>query len=35
MTDPTNNHNSRNSVRVIGFNRKLSEAQEVTIPVLL
>ncbi|NQP50133.1 VWA domain-containing protein [Streptococcus suis] len=29
MTDPTNNHNSRNSVRVIGFNRKLSEAQEV------
>ncbi|CYU90337.1 serum opacification factor [Streptococcus suis] len=30
MTDPTNAHNSRNSVRVIGFNRKLSEAQEVT-----
>ncbi|WP_024416401.1 serum opacification factor [Streptococcus suis] len=30
MTDPTNDHNSRNSVRVIGFNRKLSEAQEVT-----
>ncbi|NQS63198.1 VWA domain-containing protein [Streptococcus suis] len=29
MTDPTNTHNSRNSVRVIGFNRKLSEAKEV------
>ncbi|MBY4634417.1 VWA domain-containing protein [Streptococcus suis] len=29
MTDPTNDYNSRNSVRVIGFNRKLSEAQEV------
>ncbi|MGQ7425950.1 serum opacification factor [Streptococcus suis] len=30
MTAPTNDYNSRNSVRVIGFNRKLSEAQEVT-----
>ncbi|HEM4180144.1 TPA: VWA domain-containing protein [Streptococcus suis] len=29
MTDPTNAHNSRNSVRVIGFNRKLSESKEV------
>ncbi|WP_254613419.1 serum opacification factor [Streptococcus suis] len=29
MTAPTNDYNSRNSVRVIGFNRKLSEAQEV------
>ncbi|MFX3958411.1 serum opacification factor [Streptococcus suis] len=29
MTDPTNDHNSRNSVRVIGFNRKLSESKEV------
>ncbi|HFI0465083.1 TPA: serum opacification factor [Streptococcus suis] len=29
MTDPTNTHNSRNSVRVIGFNRKLSESKEV------
>ncbi|WP_244226987.1 serum opacification factor [Streptococcus suis] len=29
MTVPTNDYNSRNSVRVIGFNRKLSEAQEV------
>ncbi|MGQ7613061.1 serum opacification factor [Streptococcus suis] len=29
MTDSTNAHNSRNSVRVIGFNRKLSESKEV------
>ncbi|HEL1990319.1 TPA: VWA domain-containing protein [Streptococcus suis] len=29
MTDPNDVYNSRNSVRVIGFNRKLSEAQEV------
>ncbi|HFI0356884.1 TPA: serum opacification factor [Streptococcus suis] len=29
MTAPTNDYNSRNSVRVIGFDRKLSEAQEV------
>ncbi|MCG9861119.1 serum opacification factor [Streptococcus suis] len=29
MTDPTNAHNSRNSVRVIGFNRELSESKEV------
>ncbi|HEM4955118.1 TPA: VWA domain-containing protein [Streptococcus suis] len=30
MTEPNDVYNSRNSVRVIGFNRKLSEAQEVT-----
>ncbi|CYW78236.1 serum opacification factor [Streptococcus suis] len=30
MTNPDDVYNSRNSVRVIGFNRKLSEAQEVT-----
>ena len=30
MTEPNDDYNSRNSVRVIGFNRKLSEAQEVT-----
>ncbi|HFI0586037.1 TPA: serum opacification factor [Streptococcus suis] len=29
MTEPNDVYNSRNSVRVIGFNRKLSEAQEV------
>ncbi|MGU7925323.1 serum opacification factor [Streptococcus suis] len=29
MTNPDDVYNSRNSVRVIGFNRKLSEAQEV------
>ncbi|WEJ75985.1 serum opacification factor [Streptococcus suis] len=29
MTDPNDVYISRNSVRVIGFNRKLSEAQEV------
>ncbi|WP_024414009.1 serum opacification factor [Streptococcus suis] len=30
MTNPDDVYNSRNSVRVIGFNSKLSEAQEVT-----
>ncbi|NQI08399.1 VWA domain-containing protein [Streptococcus suis] len=29
MTDPNDVYNSRNSVRVIGFNRKLSESKEV------